>query len=128
MTCEGMAAAKRGTALLVDDEEVVRMTTADMLAELGYRVIEAASGDEALRLLEGGVYPDLLVTDHLMPGMNGTELARGFQRLRPGAGVLIISGYAELDGMAPDLPRLAKPFKAVELAASLAARPDGIPR
>ena len=65
-----VAAARvgRGVALLVDDEELVRMSTADMLIELGYEVVEAGSAEEALQLLNAGTSPSLLVTDHLMPG------------------------------------------------------------
>ena len=115
------ASKVRGVALLVDDEELVRMSTADMLTDLGYEVVETASAEEALRLLNGGLSPDLLVTDHLMPGMNGTDLARVVQSERPRIKVLIVSGYAEAEGISPDLPRLTKPFRNVELAASLAA-------
>jgi PAS domain S-box-containing protein len=111
---------RRGTALLVDDEELVRMSTADMLEDLGYRVIEAASSEEALAIVERGDAFDLLVTDHLMPGMTGTELARRTRLLRGALPVLIVSGYAESEGLAPDLPRLTKPFRKDELAASLA--------
>ena len=110
----------RGTALLVDDEELVRMSTADMLTELGYAVIEASSGEEAMRLVEGGRHFDLLVTDHLMPGITGTDLARAVQGLRPDVPVLLVSGYAENEGVAADLPRLTKPFRKDELASSLA--------
>jgi nitrogen-specific signal transduction histidine kinase/CheY-like chemotaxis protein len=109
-----------GTALLVDDEEPVRMTAAEMLSEFGYQVIEASSAEEAKRLIEDGRHFDLLVTDHLMPGMTGTDLARSVQAKRPGMPVLIISGYAELEGIEADLPRLTKPFRREELAASLA--------
>lgn len=56
-------------ALLVDDEEAVRISTAAMLAELGYVVIEAASAEEALRLIANGAQVRLVITDHLMPGM-----------------------------------------------------------
>jgi CheY-like chemotaxis protein len=110
-----------GTALLVDDEDIVRLSTADMLIELGYTVVEAATAEEALKLIDRGLQPDLLVTDHLMPGMSGTELARTLQNSRPSAKVLIVSGYAEAEGIAPDLPRLTKPFRNADLAASLAA-------
>ncbi|TFI59712.1 PAS domain S-box protein [Sphingomonas parva] len=113
-------AAERGTALLVDDEELVRLSTADMLVDLGYRVVEAASAEEAIRLIERGETFDLLVTDHLMPGMNGTDLAREARTARPDLPVLLVSGYAESDGIAADLPRLTKPFRKDELAASLA--------
>ncbi len=111
--------ASRGTALLVDDEELVRRSTAEMLAELGYVVVEAASGEEAMRLIDSGARFDLLVTDHLMSGINGTDLARATQSVRPGLAMLIISGYAETDGIAADLPRLTKPFRRDELSAAL---------
>jgi CheY-like chemotaxis protein len=94
--------------------------TLDMLGELGYDVVEAASSEEALRLLDQGVRPVLLVTDHLMPGMNGTELARVVRERDPDIKVLVVSGYAEEDGIAPDLPRLAKPFRSSDLATSIA--------
>lgn len=106
----------RGTALLVDDEELVRMSTADMLNDLGYDVVEAKSAEEALQLIEAGVAPAILVTDHLMPGMNGEELARSLRTRMPDLPVLIVSGYAEAEGIAPDLPRLTKPFRNAELA------------
>jgi hypothetical protein len=67
---------KCGTALLVDDEERVRLSTADMLGEPGSAVVEAASGEAALRMVERGERFDLLVTDHLMPGPTGTGLPR----------------------------------------------------
>ena len=91
-----------------------------MLAELGYKVVEASSGEEGLRLIRNGVKPDVLVTDHLMSGINGTDIARIVRAEQPGVRVLIISGYADVDGVAPDLPRLVKPFRNDELAASLA--------
>jgi CheY-like chemotaxis protein len=109
-----------GTALLVDDEEFVRMSTADMLGDLGYRVVEVASAEEALRMIGKGVRVDVIITDHLMPGMTGTDLARAVRDRRPDRPVLVVSGYAEVDGVASDLPRLTKPFRKDELAASLA--------
>jgi signal transduction histidine kinase len=115
----------KGTALLVDDEELVRMSTADMLGDMGYTVVEASSAEEALRLLDGGLRPDLLVTDHLMPGMNGTELAQAVRSNRPGVQVLVISGYAESDGINANLPRLTKPFRSADLAAKLLKLANG---
>jgi PAS domain S-box-containing protein len=110
-----------GTALLVEDEDLVRMSTADMLASFGYQVAEAGSAEEALRLVQGGLRPDLLVTDHLMAGMSGAQLARELSNSRPELPVLIVSGYAEADGIDADLPRLTKPFRNEELAAALSA-------
>ena len=73
----------RGRVLLVDDEELVRLATADMLSDLGYKVVEANSAANALDLLVNGLDIDLIVTDHLMPGMNGVELARHIRAERP---------------------------------------------
>ncbi len=108
-----------GTALLVDDEDLVRMSTADMLVDLGYAVIEARSAEEALRLIAEGLRPDVLITDHLMPGMTGVELARELRSRRPELQVLIVSGYAEAEGIGSDIPRLTKPYRSAELAEML---------
>jgi CheY-like chemotaxis protein len=112
-------ATHQGVALLVDDEELVRMSTADMLIELGYAIIEASSAEEALRLLDSGTPIDIVVTDHLMPGMTGTDLALHAQLARPQLPILLVSGYAELEGIDAKLPRLTKPFRKDELAATL---------
>ncbi|MGF9565942.1 GAF domain-containing protein [Neorhizobium sp. BT27B] len=109
-----------GTALLVDDEDLVRMSTADMLGDLGYAVIEVASGEEALHLIKSGTHFDLLVTDHLMPGISGTDLAREVRSVKPDAPVILVSGYADNEGVDPDIPRLTKPFRIDELATMLA--------
>ena len=106
----------RGTVLLVDDEELVRISTADMLGDLGFTVIEAGTAEEALQLVRDGVNLDLLVTDHLMPGMSGADLSVAVHSERPGLPVLLVSGYAEGDGINPSLPRLNKPFRKDELA------------
>jgi len=111
--------ATAGTVLLVDDEPLVRASTADMLTDLGYEVVEADSGHDALALLDMRV-PDLVITDHLMPGLSGTDLALILAAERPGLPVLIVSGYAELDGLPADLPRLTKPFRQADLAACVA--------
>jgi PAS domain S-box-containing protein len=115
----------RGTVLLVDDEVLVRMSTADMLIDLGYDVVEAASAQDALQLIREGLNPSLLVTDHLMPGMSGTELARKLRSDRPMLPVLIVSGYAEAETLDPSVARLTKPFRNAELAASLSALSAG---
>ncbi|VWX47287.1 PAS domain S-box protein [Novosphingobium sp. 9U] len=111
----------RGVALLVDDEDLVRMSTADMLNDLGYAVVEAKSAEEAVRVLDEGQAIDVVVTDHLMPGMTGTELARHVAQGNANLPVLLVSGYAELEGVDADLPRLTKPFRKDELADMLLA-------
>ncbi|WP_425506458.1 PAS domain S-box protein [Sphingomonas xinjiangensis] len=91
----------RGLALLVDDEEVVRASTADMLVEFGYEVQEADSGEAALALIAQGIRPDLLVTDHLMPGMNGVELASTLRERFPELPVLVYPGMQRSRGSLP---------------------------
>ena len=108
-----------GTALLVDDEELVRASTASMLADLGFNVVEAESGEEALSLIKNGLIPDLLVTDQLMPGLSGTDLAVRLRGERPELPVLIVSGYADLDSLSPGFPHLSKPFRQAELSAAM---------
>jgi len=109
-----------GTALLVDDEPLVRMSTADMLSELGYSVVEAGSAEDALQRVRDGLRPNLLVTDHLMAGMSGTDLGLALRNDYPELQILVVSGYANNEGITPDLSRLTKPFRSDELAASLA--------
>ncbi len=109
-----------GIALLVDDEESIRLSTADMLTELGFLVHEAPSAEAALADIDAGLTPDVLITDHLMPGMTGVELARRVKERRPQTKILIISGFAEVDGIDPSLPRLTKPFVQSDLAAAMA--------
>ena len=108
-----------GTALLVDDEELVRASTAGMLADLGFAVEEAADGEEALRRVRAGFRPDILVTDQLMPGLSGTDLAVRLRETIPDLPVLIVSGYADLESLSPSFPHLSKPFRQAELAAAL---------
>jgi len=108
-----------GVVLLVDDEAHIRATIAEMLTELGLQVHMAASPEAALSALEAGLKPDYLVTDHLMPGMTGVELANAVGRIVPETRVLIISGYAEVDTLDASLHRLAKPFVQSDLARAL---------
>lgn len=79
--------------LLVDDDDTVRETSADMLQELGYEVMQASSGAEALELLDTHQTVDVMVTDIRMPGMSGIELSEvasnRFDKLK----IIFISGY-----------------------------------
>ncbi len=114
------AIRQSGAVLLVDDEEYIRVIAIDMLTELGFDVRGADSAESALRALDQGLQPDLLITDHLMPGMTGVDLASAVRARLPGTKVLIVSGFAEAEGLDPALPRLTKPFVQAELAAALA--------
>jgi CheY-like chemotaxis protein len=83
------------TVLMVEDDEAVRAIGARFLAQLGYRVHEAADGDAALRLLDAHPEIELLFTDIVLPGSyGGVELAREVRRLRPDLALLFTSGYA----------------------------------
>ena len=114
-------AAREATILLVDDEELVRIGTAEMLSDLGYTVVEANSGAEALRLLRAGEAPDLMISDYLMPGMNGIALIDHACKLAPSMAVMLITGYSTVaQGPAAAVPRLAKPFRQADLAAMVA--------
>ncbi|HEY0324971.1 MAG TPA: PAS domain-containing protein [Allosphingosinicella sp.] len=112
--------AGAGRVLLVDDEALVRESTASMLEDLGFEVQATGSAEEALAVLRSGFDAEILITDHLMPGMSGTDLVRIVRAERPGTAALVISGYAEDDGLPPEFPRLTKPFREADLAASLA--------
>ncbi len=82
--------------LLVEDDEMVRQHAARLLAELGYHVLVAADGLQALEIARGGAAFDLLFTDVMMPGgWNGPQLAAEMEKLRPGVPVLFTSGYTE---------------------------------
>lgn len=108
------------TILLVDDEAVVRHATADMLREIGHEVVEAESGSTALKLLADKQEIELLVTDYLMPGIRGVELIGRARIMRPDLKTLMITGYARVSGHHSDIPRLAKPFRAGDLAREVA--------
>jgi signal transduction histidine kinase/DNA-binding response OmpR family regulator len=114
----GTDAAAPLSILLVDDEELVRRGTAEMLRDLGHEVTEVAGGAEALARLQAGLPVDAVVTDYMMPRMDGAELARRLGETYPSLRVLVITGYAGGD-LDIGLPQLAKPFRQDDLAAAL---------
>jgi signal transduction histidine kinase/ActR/RegA family two-component response regulator len=107
--------------LLIDDEEIVRIATAEMIRDLGHEVIEATGGAEALGKLAAGLQVDAVITDYKMPRINGAELARRVKEVRPNVPILIVTGYTGTTDDMLRLPRLAKPFGQAEIAAALAA-------
>lgn len=120
--------------LLVEDDSALRAHAAEILRELGYRVIEAASGDVALQALENNVGIDLLFTDVVMPGgLNGRRLADEAQRRHPGLKVLFTTGYTRnaivhhgrLD---PGIQLISKPYSFHELATKVRAVLDAADR
>ncbi|MEO7549035.1 MAG: ATP-binding protein, partial [Ramlibacter sp.] len=122
--------------LLVEDDALVRRYANDQLAGLGYRVIQAHDGAQALETLRGGQPIDLLFTDVVMPGMSGRQLADAACRMRPGLKVLYTSGYTESaivhhGRLDPGVQLLGKPYRREELAqrvrAALVAVPEPQP-
>ncbi|MEN0105595.1 MAG: PAS domain S-box protein [Pseudomonas sp.] len=114
------AVAQALTVLVVDDDALVLLSTAAMLEDLGYTVLQAASGAEALELLAANRHINVVVTDLAMPLMNGGELAQQIQQRWPTLPVLLASGYAEkLDDAHLALPHISKPFNQKELVQAL---------
>ncbi|WP_157033820.1 ATP-binding protein [Belnapia moabensis] len=112
------------TVLVVEDEPPVLEATAEVLREAGWRVLTARDAREAEQLLTTSQAVDVLFSDVVMPGgTSGVELARAAQRLRPGIGVLLTSGYTRtaLGSDAGEFEVLAKPYERAELLARLAA-------
>lgn len=108
------------TIMTVDDDDLVRATTQEMLEDLGYVVLSARSGADALRLL-GTSHVDLVVTDHAMPQMTGAQLAVQVKERWPSVPVIMATGYADLPaGVQLDIPRLAKPYSQATLADAVA--------
>ena len=108
------------SVLLVDDEDLVRAATAEMIRDLGHSVAEADGALEALGRLDGGFRADVVVTDYMMPGMDGGVLARRIAESHPDIAVLLITGYTGPTNDVMHLPRLAKPFGQSEIASALA--------
>ena len=115
--------------LVVDDEELVRRGTAEMLRHLGHTVVEAEGGAEALIMLAAHPDVDVVVTDYKMPRMDGAELARHVRTSRPDLPILLISGYTGVADPIEGLPRLDKPFGLAALSNALSGvvdQPDNV--
>jgi CheY-like chemotaxis protein len=117
---------ERATILLVEDADALRQLAALTLSENGYRVLQASNGRDALALVQHhhGLL-DLLITDVVMPHMAGPELAQRLQSLRPGLGVLFLSGYNDSRLISAGIEHeqvelLTKPFAPQELSARVA--------
>jgi len=113
------------TVLLAEDEDVVRMLVREMLEESGYAVLEASSAEAAIEVSEAhGGHIDLLLTDVVMPGMNGPALAKELSESRPSMRVLYTSGFtnsavAEQGVAVEETVFLAKPFSSAALTAKV---------
>jgi PAS domain S-box-containing protein len=113
------------TVLAVDDDALVLTNTRAMLEDLGHTVVIAFTGEQALEQLEKVPTIDLVLTDHAMPKMTGTELAKKIAVHRPQLPIVLATGYAELPaGTEADLPRLSKPYRQEALAEAIASVMD----
>jgi signal transduction histidine kinase/ActR/RegA family two-component response regulator len=115
-----LAKGRALSVLLVDDEEIVRIGTAEMIRDLGHEVTPASGGADALARLEAGLRPDVVITDYKMPRMDGAELAERVRAILPEVPILLITGYTGTTTNTHHLPRLSKPFGQAEIAAALA--------
>jgi CheY-like chemotaxis protein len=109
-----------GTILLVEDEADLRNVTAEFLTSIGYSVICASSGPDALQLARDAGPIDLVISDVVMPKMNGREFADNLRGVRPETKLLFVSGYADdvvlhAGLSAQNMPFLQKPFSLKEL-------------
>jgi two-component system cell cycle sensor histidine kinase/response regulator CckA len=115
------------TVLVAEDEPMVRSHVVRMLDRMGYTTVEAADGREALELLSARAAPvDLVLTDIVMPRLNGRDLATEISARWPDLPVLFMSGYADdemsrRDLLTPEAPFIQKPFDSRGLAAKLGA-------
>jgi DNA-binding response OmpR family regulator len=122
------------TILLTEDEDSVRVVATAALERRGYRVLAAADGESAIaisRAFPGRI--DLLISDVVMPGMNGQQLASQLEMMRPGVRVLFVSGYTDdavlMKGLALNEGTfLQKPFTSLELARRVRVVLDQSPR
>jgi CheY-like chemotaxis protein len=120
--------------LVVEDEDVVRRLVERILAEKGYAVLAMPSAAKALaELSEGTRHFDLLLTDVVMPGMQGSELAHHAREIQPGLPVLLMSGYSEaiierIDGRQGALDLVEKPFTRAQLLGAVSKSLSGAPQ
>lgn len=113
---------RRVMVLVIDDEDDVREITVAYLEALGFQVVQAASGQAALDLLQGGAGIDVLMADYAMPGMSGIELARAVRARCPDLPVVIMTGYVDttsFDGRIENATLLKKPYRMSELGAAI---------
>jgi nitrogen-specific signal transduction histidine kinase len=114
------ARIRAATILVVDDDQLIAMSTVDMLEDLGHIAIEANSGKRALEIIDAGQQIDLMMTDQAMPGMTGVQLAEIVRSKRPDLPVLLATGYADLPASKlANLPRLSKPYRQAQLQAEI---------
>jgi len=126
-------APQDATILVVEDSSPIRSMVCAMLTQTGYRCLEASDGAEALEVLKDGAGDvQLVLTDVVMPNMNGAELAEHLSKTRPNLRILFMSGYSD-DSLVNSISRaplfLPKPFTAMALMEKVrqALESDSVP-
>jgi DNA-binding NtrC family response regulator len=113
---------KKSKILIVDDDMLISMATAELIEEIGHTALEANSADQALAILGSDPTVEIMITDYSMPGTSGIDLAASASAIRPSLRILLATGYADLpSGITTDLPRISKPFDETELRAQIAS-------
>ena len=121
---ESAGSGTRGrVVLVVEDEPAVRRLVVEMLRRLGWKALQASSGEAAVEIAASYETIDLLLTDVVLPGVGGVEVARRLRLLHPGLKILYVSGFAdddiEVEELLADARFLAKPFTSGQLREAL---------
>jgi PAS domain S-box-containing protein len=119
-------ARRPDSILVVEDDDTVRLLAVELLRDMGFQVMEAATGNSAMALLSGAVHFDLLVSDVGLPGPNGRQVADYAREKLPSIKIILMTGYAEQAAMTPQflgahMELLVKPFDAQALVAKVHA-------
>ena len=109
------------TVLVVEDDPDIRKMVDECLTTMGYETVLAASGNEALRIIESDPTIDLMLTDVMMPGISGITLAKRVMQMRPAIRILLTSAYMDDNVPPEDLPLLRKPFRFEDLENAVVA-------
>lgn len=123
---DATGAKRRDSVLVVEDDETVRALAVELLKDMGFQVMQASTGNEAMALLSGALHFDLLVSDVGLPGPNGRQVADYAREKLPDIRVILMTGYAEQAAMnprflSPGMELLVKPFEAQALISKVQA-------
>jgi len=107
--------------LVVEDNPMVRANAVHLFEDLGFTVFDAYNGAEALRLIRLHAEIGLLFLDVRMPGMNGPEVAKAAQRIRPGLKIVFTSGYVDQQALPDQVPFVPKPWRVDQVSQAITA-------
>jgi CheY-like chemotaxis protein len=114
--------------LVVEDDPMVRANAVHLLQDLGFPVLDAYNGTEAMRLIRTHPEIGLLFLDVRMPGMSGPELAKAALRLRPGLKIVFTSGYVDERALPQEVPFVPKPWRVDQVSEAITAAGGPTPR